>query len=163
MQILEEQEGLASLSGPNAFNDPDMLEVGNGNLSPAENRAHFSLWCVLNAPLMLGNDLRHIPDETLEVIRNREVIALNQDLLCRQAEKVVDTGNIEMFAKPLANGDLGVCILNRGGSPERVTVPWPRLGLKSGSTVKARDLWAHKDLGEFSGSLEMSVEWGGKK
>ncbi len=157
MEILDEQEGLASLSGPNAFNDPDMLEVGNGKLSAAENRAHFSLWCVLNAPLMLGNDLRQIPDEVLEVIRNKEVIALNQDLLCKQAEKVLDSGDVEIFSKPLANGDLGVCVFNRGGSPEKVTVLWKNLGLASGSRVRARDLWDHKDIGEFSENIETSV------
>jgi len=157
MEILDEQDGLASLSGPNSFNDPDMLEVGNGNLSAAENRAHFSLWCVLNAPLILGNDLRQIPAATLEVITNREVIALNQDLLCKQAEKVVDTGDIEVFSKPLANGDLGVCVFNRSGSGHEVAVNWNSLGLEAGSKVKARDLWAHKDLGEFSGSIETSV------
>ena len=157
MEILDEQEGLASLAGPNAFNDPDMLEVGNGNLSPAENRAHFSLWCVLNAPLILGNDLRQIPDDTLAIISNKEVIALNQDLLCLQAEKVVDTGDIEVFTKPLANGDLGVCVLNRGASPEKVTVKWVSLGLESGSSVTARDLWTHKDIGSFSDPIEISV------
>ena len=157
MEVLDEQEGLASLSGPNSFNDPDMLEVGNGKLTAAENRAHFSLWCMLNAPLILGNDLRQIPDETLEVISNKEVIALNQDPLCRQAEKVVDTGDIEIFTKPLANGDLGVCVLNRGGTMQKVTVKWDRLGLQSSSRVKARDLWAHKDIGEFSESIETSA------
>jgi alpha-galactosidase len=97
MQILDEQEGLASLAGPRAFNDPDMLEVGNGDLTDAENRAHFALWCMLNAPLILGNDLRTIPDDVLKIITNKEVIALNQDALCRQAEKVVDSGDIEVF------------------------------------------------------------------
>jgi alpha-galactosidase len=157
MEILDEQEGLASLSGPSAFNDPDMLEVGNGKLSAAENRAHFSLWCVLNAPLMLGNDLRQIPADTLAIISNKEVIALNQDLLCRQAEKVADTGDIEVFTKPLANGDLGVCVLNRGASPEKVAVKWVSLGLEPGSSVTARDLWTHKDIGSFSGPIEISV------
>ena len=157
MEILDEQDGLASLSGPNSFNDPDMLEVGNGKLSAAENRAHFSLWCMLNAPLILGNDLRQIPDEILEVIMNREVIALNQDLLCKQAVKVVDDGDIEVFLKPLANGDLGVCVLNRSGLPEKVTVTWNSLGLVATSRVNARDLWTHKDLGEYSVRIETTV------
>jgi len=157
MDILDEQDGLASLSGPNSFNDPDMLEVGNGKLTASENRAHFSLWCMLNAPLILGNDLRQIPAETLEVITNKEVIALNQDLLCKQAEKVIDDGDIEIFSKPLANGDLGVCVLNRGGGPENVTLNWNCLKLSAGGRVKARDLWSHMDLGEFTDRIEMSV------
>lgn len=135
MQILDAQEGLAPLSGPNSFNNPDMLEVGNGKLSHAENRAHFSLWCILNSPLILGNDLRDVAQDVLEIITNKEIIALNQDPLCKQAVKVVDTGRIEIFSKPLANGDLGVCVLNRGGSPKTVIVEWEHLGLKTGSKV----------------------------
>jgi alpha-galactosidase len=88
MQILDAQDGLARLSGPGSFNDPDMLEVGNGDLSLAENRAHFSLWCILAAPLFLGNDVRNIPDDVLNIITNKEVIALKQDKLC----KLMETG-----------------------------------------------------------------------
>jgi alpha-galactosidase len=157
MQIVDEQEGLASLSGPNAFNDPDMLEVGNGNLTEAENRAHFTLWCVLNAPLILGNDLRHIPEGVLKIITNKEVIGLNQDLLCRQAEKVVDYGDVEVFAKPLANGDVGVCVLNRAATTQAVAVEWGKLGLEKGAVWHVRDLWEHKDLGTFKDQLNTTV------
>lgn len=157
LQILDEQEGLASLAGPGAANDPDMLEVGNGSLTEAENRAHFTLWCVLNAPLILGNDLRTVPEPVLRIITNQEVIALNQDLLCRQAEKVVDTGDVEIFAKPLANGDVGVCVLNRAGTPQRVAVAWEQIGLQAGAACRVRDLWAHQDLGTFTDRTDTTI------
>lgn len=157
MEILDEQEGLAPLAGPNAFNDPDMLEVGNGNLTEAENRAHFSLWCVLNAPLMLGNDLRKIPEGVLKIITNKEVIALNQDLLCRQAVRVTDANGIQVFAKPLANGDVGVCVLNRANTNQAATVAWDKLGLEKGTTWRVRDLWAHQDLGAFTNQITTTV------
>jgi alpha-galactosidase len=157
MQILDEQDGLASLAGPGGFNDPDMLEVGNGGLTEAENRAHFTLWCVLNAPLFLGNDLRSVPESVLRIITNREVIDLNQDLLCRQAEKVVDTGDVEIFTKPLANGDVGVCVLNRAAIPQKVAINWDKLGLKQGAAWRVRDLWALKDLGAFTDQLNPTV------
>jgi len=157
MEILDQQEGLASLSGPNAFNDPDMLEVGNGNLTEAENRAHFTLWCVLNAPLILGNDLRNIPEGVLKIITNQEVIALNQDSLCRQAEKVVDTGEVEVFAKPLANGDVGLCVLNRAATSQEIAVKWDKLGFEKGTVWRARDLWVHSHLGTFTDQVEIVV------
>ena len=157
MQILDEQEGLAPLAGPGAFNDPDMLEVGNGNLTEAENRAHFTLWCVLNAPLILGNDLRNIPEDVLKIVTNKEVIALNQDSLCRQAEKVVDTGDVEVFAKPLANGDVGVCVLNRAATTQEVAVKWDQLGLEEGAAWHVRDLLDHKDIGTFTGQINTTV------
>lgn len=158
MKILDEQEGLYVLCGPNSFNDPDMLEVGNGDLTESENRAHFSLWCILSAPLILGNDLRNIPEHVLKIITHKEVIALNQDLLCKQAEKVIDKDDMELFVKPLANGDIGVCALNRGDSNKKFTVNWKDIGLKSGTVCNVRDLWAQKDLGEFDNQVTSDVK-----
>jgi alpha-galactosidase len=157
MQILDEQEGLAALAGENAFNDPDMLEVGNGNLTEAENRAHFTLWCMLNAPLMLGNDLRNIPEGVLKIITNKEVIDLNQDRLCQQAVKVEDIGDIETFVKPLANGDVGVCVLNRAEATQKVALNRNTLGLKKGKAWHVRDLWEHKDLAKLTDQVDLVV------
>lgn len=156
MSIVDEQEGLACLSGPGAFNDPDMLEVGNGNLTEAENRAHFTLWCMLSAPLILGNDLREIPKDVLEIITNEELIALDQDLMCKQAKKVLDQGDIEYFVKPLADGDFAVCVLNRSGQSQDVVIDWSKLGLdKDAYTV--RDPWARKDLGVVKKQLLCTI------
>jgi len=157
MSIVDEQEGLAELSGPNSFNDPDMLEVGNGNLSEAENRAHFSLWCMLSAPLILGNDLREIPQEVLTVITHEELIALDQDLMCRQAEKVLDEGDIEYFVKPLANGDFAVCVLNRTEQSQEVVIDWNELGLDR-DAYAVRDLWARTELGSINGQFTRTIE-----
>lgn len=157
MEILDEQEGLEALSGPNAFNDPDMLEVGNGKLTVNENRAHFSLWCMLNAPLFLGNDLREMTDSTVEIITNKEVIALNQDLMCEQARKVIDEGDIEYFVKPLANGNVAVCVLNRTDQAQEIVIDWAKLGL-SGDTFAVRDLWARKNLGAIKNQLTRTID-----
>ncbi|MDX1283569.1 MAG: glycoside hydrolase family 27 protein [Draconibacterium sp.] len=157
MKILDEQEGLAELAGPGAFNDPDMLEVGNGNLTLAENRAHFSLWCILAAPLFLGNDIAAMNEEILEIITNEELIALNQDPLCKQAEKVYDKNGIEIFLKPLANGDFGVCILNRNENTEKFNLKWEYLGINENEKLSIQDLWENKKLKKSKKNLETTI------
>ncbi len=157
MRILDLQEGLEVLCGPNSFNDPDMLEVGNGKLTASENRAHFSLWCMLTAPLILGNDLSDIPDDVLAVITHKEMIAINQDNLCRQAVKVVDSGDLEIFSKLLANGDLAVCVLNRGDLAVETEVKWTDLGLEAGLEKEVRNIWAAEDLGKYKDQIKTSV------
>jgi alpha-galactosidase len=158
MQILDEQDGLAQLSGPNSFNDPDMLEVGNGDLSFAENRAHFSLWCLLAAPLFLGNDVRDIPDDVLSILTNKEVIALNQDKLCKQARKVSDANNIEVFLKPLSDGDWGICILNRDDKPRQVEIKWEDLDIQPETIASVRDLWKHENIKRAKKSINGLIE-----
>lgn len=157
MSILDLQEGLEVLCGPSSFNDPDMLEVGNGKLTTAENRAHFSLWCMLTAPLMLGNDLREIPDDVLDIITHKGMIAINQDPLCKQAVKVVDEGDVEVFSKPLANGDLAVCVLNRGDDAIEVDVKWDDLGLTARAEKTVRNVWTTEDLGERRDGIGVTV------
>ncbi|TNJ46046.1 glycoside hydrolase family 27 protein [Tamlana fucoidanivorans] len=146
MQILDSQEGLATLSGPDSFNDPDMLEVGNGKLTLSENRSHFSLWCILTAPLMLGSDVRNIPDEILEIITNKELIDINQDKLCKQAEKIYDENGIEIFLKPLLNKEMAVCILNRADFAQDLMLKWEDLGVDEEEMILVRDLWLHKNI-----------------
>jgi alpha-galactosidase len=158
MLILDQQDGLAALSGPNSFNDPDMLEVGNGNLSIAENRAHFSLWCILAAPLFLGNDVRNIPDDVLSILTNKEVIALNQDKLCKQATKVSDANNIEVFLKPLFDGDWGICILNRDDKPRQVELKWDDIDIQPETISSIRDLWKHKNIKQAKKSVNVLIE-----
>ncbi len=141
MQILDSQEGLAELAGPGSFNDPDMLEVGNGKLTLAENRAHFSLWCMLTAPLFLGNDIANMSEKILNIISNKKLIAINQDKLCIQAQKVYDNNELEVFLKPLANGDVAVCILNRGESKQLLVLNESLLGVELGRKSIMCDLW----------------------
>ena len=125
VQILDMQEGLRRYSGPGHWNDPDMLEVGNG-LTASENRAHFSMWSMLAAPLIAGNDVRSMPADVAAVLMNREVVAVNQDSLGVQAFRYSRADSVEVWFKPLARGDWAMAILNRAKSERRVSFDWNR-------------------------------------
>lgn len=147
MSLLDKQVGLEVHSKPNAWNDPDMLEVGNGGLTDAEYRAHFSLWALLNAPLIAGNDLRTMRPATREILTNREVIAVNQDWGGKQGFKLRDDGDTEVWMKPMSDGARAVILLNRGGAdtPAEITVTSQELGLTNGKKLIARNLWTKKE------------------
>ena len=147
VNILDLQVGLEPYAGPGHWNDPDMLQVGNG-LSDDEDRAHFSLWAVLAAPLLAGNDLRNMSAATRATLTNSEVIAVDQDPLGVQGHKVRDDGSEEVWARPLAGGAIAVVLLNRGEAPVRIKVGWGELGL-SQNAVAVRDLWSKRDLGSI--------------
>jgi alpha-galactosidase len=155
MNILDLQVGLEAYAGPGRWNDPDMLQVGNG-LSEVEDRSHFSLWALIAAPLLAGNDLAAMNAATKETLTNREVIAVNQDALGVQGGKLRDDGSEEVWAKPLAGGDKAVILLNRGETPVRIQVRWSELGFPQGS-VRVRDLWQKKDLGAIAESYSAQV------
>jgi len=157
VQILDLQVGLEAYAGPGHWNDPDMLEVGNGGMTAAEYEAHFSLWCLLAAPLMAGNDLRSMTPDIVWILTNKEVIAVDQDPLGQQGRKVRDDGELEAWARPLADGSRAVVLLNRTAAEANVTVGWPEIGYPSGLEAKARDLWKHKDLGKFKGTYAAAV------
>ena len=103
------------------WNDPDMLEVGNGKLTYEQNKSHFSLWCMLNAPLILGNDLRTVKQDVLDIVTNRNLIAINQDPLGKQA-KPIKKGRVDILAKPLADGKTAICVFNSKKGKKKVTV-----------------------------------------
>jgi alpha-galactosidase len=145
--ILDLQVGLDAYAGPGHWNDPDMLQVGNG-LTDVEDRTHFSMWAILAAPLLAGNDVRHMSDATRETLGNREVIAVDQDALGVQGHKVRDDGAEEVWAKPLSGGAMAVTLLNRGEGPVRIQVAWSELGWRARS-VAVRDLWRREDEGWF--------------
>jgi alpha-galactosidase len=151
-----EQGELAEWAGPGRWNDPDMLEVGNGGMTHAEYRTHMSLWSLLAAPLLAGNDLRSMSKETLELLTNPEVIAIDQDPLGRQARRVSQAGTVEVWARPLADGRVAAGLFNRGEKPASVTARWADLGLRGKARV--RDAWARKDLGSFADSFTTEVE-----
>jgi alpha-galactosidase len=157
VHILDLQVGLETYAGPGHWNDPDMLEVGNGKLTPTENRAHFALWCLLAAPLMAGNDLRTMDADTREVLTNKEVIAVNQDPLGMQGRRVAKDGDTEVWAKQLQDGGRAVGLLNRSGAEQKITVKWEDLGYPGSIPAKVRDLWQHKDMGKSTGSYSASV------
>jgi alpha-galactosidase len=151
------QAGLASFAGPGHWNDPDMLEVGNGGMTTSEYRAHFSLWCLLDAPLIAGNDLRSMAPEIKDILTNKEVIAINQDELGRQASRVWKEGTLEIWAKHMKDGSRSVLLLNRGASEVEITAPWTALGYPDHLSSSVRDLWAHKDLGKFTAKFSAKV------
>jgi len=144
VRILDQQEGLEAYSGPNAWNDPDMLEVGNGKMSHDEYVAHFSLWSLLNAPLIAGNDLRTMSDSTRQILTNHEVIAVDQDWGGKQGYKIRDDGDLEVWMKPMHSGDRAVVLLNRGETTSPVAISTKALGL-SGGRHSTRNLWTHAD------------------
>jgi alpha-galactosidase len=157
VQILDLEDGLESYAGPGHWNDPDMLEVGNGGMNNTEYRAHFSMWCMLAAPLMAGNDLQNMSSEIRDILTNKEVIAIDQDPLGRQARRVKKSQGLEVWEKPLADGSRAVALLNRTGGEAKITVSWPDIGYPEHLTTKVRDLWAKEDIGEKTGSYSASV------
>ena len=158
MQIVDKQDGLRKYAGPGHWNDPDMLEVGNG-MPVNEERAHFTMWSMLAAPLISGNDLRSMSPQTLGVLTNKEIIAINQDSLgiqgCRQSVK----DSVETWMKPLKNGEWALCLLNRSVTPKTVQLDWKTVSVTdslsnrtldtTGKTIyKVRDLWLKKNTGD---------------
>jgi alpha-galactosidase len=158
VHIIDQVAELYPYAGPGHWNDPDMLEVGNGQLTAAENRAHFSFWALLAAPLMAGNDLAAMSDEVRGILTNREVIAVDQDPLGMQGRKVQDDGPREVWVKPLADGSRAVILWNRGSEPSTVTARWEALGLFPGTRASVRDLWQHGDAGAATERYQAKVE-----
>jgi alpha-galactosidase len=143
--------GLWQFAGPGHWNDPDMLQVGNlRSKKDIEDKAHFSLWCILAAPLMAGNDLTTMSESVIKTLTAPEPIAVNQDPRGIQGYKIYDNGDHEIYNKPLADGTTAVLILNKGGEPADITVTFDKLGLKGPQPV--RDLWTRKNLGRFKDS-----------
>lgn len=152
-------EVYAELARPGGWNDPDMLEVGNGGMTKDEYIVHSSLWAISKAPLLLGCDVRNITIETMEIIGNKEVIAVNKDALGVQATKVRMEGDIEVWAGPLTKYRVAVLLLNRGPVRYNITANWDDIGIPPNSVVKARDLWKHKTLKHhFVGNLTATVD-----
>ena len=167
MTIVDMQDTLRKYAGPNHWNDPDMLEVGNG-LTPAQNRSHFSLWAVLAAPLIAGNDLRKMSDETRSVLTNKDVIAINQDILGVQGFRYSNKDSIQTWFKPLSNGDWAVCFVNRSSVPRSIEFNWQNemvsdnlfnktLDTKT-ITYRLRDLWTKKDVGTTKTNLKAMIQ-----
>ncbi|XP_050255898.1 alpha-galactosidase-like isoform X1 [Quercus robur] len=138
----DQNDKWASYAGPGGWNDPDMLEVGNGGMTTEEYRAHFSIWALAKAPLLIGCDIRSMDNMTFELLSNKEVIAVNQDKLGVQGKKVKKDGDLEVWAGPLSDNKVAIILWNRGLSKATVTAYWSDIGLKPETVVSARDLWA---------------------
>jgi alpha-galactosidase len=161
MSITNAQIGNEVHAGPGHWNDPDMLEVGNGDLTVGQDRAHFGLWCILAAPLITGNDLRSMTPEVLSILTNREVIAVDQDSLGRQGTRIRSDGlGHDTWMKVLRDGSRAVLLLNTGTSAVSMSVPLRGIGLIRSGTATVRDLWAHADLGQITDSITVTVQLG---
>jgi alpha-galactosidase len=158
LDIVDRNEPLWQYAGPGHWNDPDMLEVGNGGMSAAEYRSHFSLWAMMAAPLIAGNDIAHMDEATRSILLNKEVIAVDQDKLGVQGRRVSKTGDQEVWVKPLSGGARAVLLFNRGKDPAAFGFTWTQLGIPAKQRAKVRDLWAHRDVRTRAGSFTARVE-----
>lgn len=156
-QILDQVADLYSYAGPGHWNDPDMLEVGNGGMTTEEYRSHFSLWAVLAAPLLAGNDIANMSVDTKEILLNKEVIAVDQDTLGAQGRRVKKTGDLEVWSKQMADGSRAVALLNRGAAAAEVRVNWMDVGYPAATQAAVRDLWAKKDIGRRADGYAATV------
>jgi alpha-galactosidase len=149
------QNGLESYAGPGHWNDPDMLEIGNGKMTEDEYRTQMTLWCLLAAPLFAGNDLTKMDQSTLEMLTNPEAIAVNQDAKGVQGRCVFPEGPVETWTKSLADGSTAVGLFNMDAHPMTMIVDFKSAGLPN--TLEARDLWLHRNLGTFKNSFAFPV------
>lgn len=157
--IGREQAGLAKYAGPGHWNDPDMLEVGNGKLTLDENRTHMGMWAMLAAPLLAGNNLSLLTPEIDAILTNREIIAIDQDPMGREAERIFAEGPVEVWSRPLANGDVALAVFNF--SDDETFLRGIKLHLKeagSGDGWKARDVWAGKYLGKIHDDSSFTLQ-----
>lgn len=166
LQILDMRKDIRKYAGPDHWNDPDMMEIGNG-MTVNEDRSHFSLWAMMAAPLIAGNDLRNMSPETIAILTNKEVIAIDQDTLGIQAFKHIDDENFEVWVKPLAKGDLAVCFLNRSVEPLDLNFDWKSNPMKdpdfdytfdfTRNTYDLLNVWSGKQQGTTKKVLKASI------
>ncbi len=156
--IFDLNEGFAEHAGPSGWNDPDMLQIGNGVLTADESRSHMSLWAIMAAPLIAGNDIRNMDQTTKDILMNPEVIAVNQDSAGIQGRRIDASNGVEVWSKPLgskASTTLAIALLNRNDAATDITLNFADVNLSG--EVLVRDLWARQDRGVFSDSYTMSV------
>jgi len=161
LRVVDNQVGLAPFAGPGGWNDPDMMEVGNGGMTDTEYRTHFALWCLLKAPLIIGCDMATVSNATLAILGAKELIAVNQDPLGVQGDVVYQVGLIQIWAGPLADGSRAFLLFNRGttASPysTSITLDFVLLGFPESTTGLIRDLYAESDVGNFTGTFTVEV------
>jgi len=145
--IIDKQVGLEKYAGPGHWNDPDMLAVGIG-MTTNESRAHFTMWCMLAAPLMSGNDLRDMTPDTQAILTNKNLIAIDQDKLGKQGFKIIDEGAFEVWQKPLSNGEIAICLFNRDLKDKAYSLNWEQLKIKAFDGVySVKNVWTQATLG----------------
>lgn len=164
LDIIDSQADLWQYAGPGHWNDPDMLEVGNGGMNEEEYKTHFSMWAMMAAPLMAGNDLRSMDEMTQKILTNDEVISINQDAKGEQARKFLDMGEHEIWAKPLSNGEVAVCFLNRTNDAWKLDYNWKKQTMYfvhdvsiHRNTYAVCDLWKHINIGNTDEQLKTEI------
>ena len=156
VSIFQKNLPLAQYAKPGAWNDPDMLEVGNGKMTPAEYRSHFSLWAIMAAPLLIGADLRKVSTENYATLLNKDVITIDQDSLGVQGKQISASGNKYVLSKPLANGDYAVALFNNNSSAQTITTSASAIGIGTSSSYNLKDLWS-KSTRSTTGTISVSV------
>ncbi|WP_374117358.1 carbohydrate-binding protein [Streptomyces sp. RKAG293] len=149
-------DDLAAYAGPGHWNDPDMLEVGNGGMTATEYRTHFSLWAMMSAPLLIGSDVRSASAATQAILKNTDVIALDQDPLGKQATIVSATSGLAVYSKQLADGDRAVALLNETGATATVSTTASAIGLGGSPSYTLKDLWS-KATRSTTGAISAAV------
>ena len=153
----DRNDKVAKYAGPGGWNDPDMLQAGNHGMTHVEYQTQFSLWSLMKSPLLIGTDLRNIDDESLRILTNPEVIAINQDKMGVQGTKRKTDGTNEVWVGPLDGGAYAVILLNRGTATANITASWSDFGVDPSKEAGVRDLWQMKDLGSMKGSVIATV------
>jgi alpha-galactosidase len=166
MRIIYMRDRIRIYAGPGHWNDLDMMEIGNG-MTAGEDRAHFSMWCMLASPLIAGNDIRHMSDETKKILTNREVIAINQDSLGIQGFRYYVKDSIEIWAKPLMHGGWAICFLNRSIKPQKIEFDWSKNFITDDFVkrklnpveikYKVQNLWTGKNIGTTRKNISETI------
>ena len=155
--VLKLQDGLEKYAGPDHWNDPDMLEVGNPGLSLTESRSHFSLWCMLAAPLMAGNDLRKMSPEVLSILTNKDALSIDQDKLGKQAYLYMDHLSKLIYVKELSDGSWAVCWHNTGDQPYIQRINWKHFTFLKGE-FEIKDIWKNQVIGTTSKNIDVNID-----
>jgi alpha-galactosidase len=149
------QAGLGKFAGPGHWNDPDMLEIGNGGMTNEEYRTHMSLWAILAAPLIAGNDLSKMTPATVSILTNREVIAVDQDRLGKEGNRIWEQGPLQVWVKPLEGGAKAVGLFNTSYNPHVMTFKLSMIGFPA--DARMRDLWKHEDVKATNGDYTVEL------
>lgn len=159
LQIIDLQVEIGGYSGPGHWNDPDMLEIGNGVLTANEERSHISMWSMFSAPLIAGNDIRNMSAGTKELLTNKEVLDIDQDSLGISATRWMKYGDLEIWFKPLSDHDFVFCFLNRGNQPVTINqdLKTKIKNYKVDGSYNVRDIWKHKDTGTTEDNIKGTV------
>jgi alpha-galactosidase len=157
LDIIDRMAEVSHLIKAGCWADADMFEIGNGKQTADEYKTQFSMWCLLPAPLLMGNDIRKMSDETKAILTNIDAIAINQDPAVIPAKRIRKDANTELWSRKLADGSLCVVVLNKTKSKQKLEFTWDEIGLKADKSATVRDLWQHKKLGYYANSFSIEV------